>query len=1394
MYKDDIDRVKTLVVSPTRRYNIVTGAVVKLGQLFKAHSDFFGTVNINVGDEIDGKTVKCMALSNDSRTLQVLLAANDGSYKQHALHIRHNPFPDNETFKELFWSAAGIVKEEVPSRVSNVPTMEQLFAHDDYAVTYLGHTGQLPVEEDTEDSVQALFESDDIDKPTKRFIMKAVGDMDASIRKSVGSAEFPIGISEEWLHNRFLQTSSFLSEVFSFPDEITREVYLASWLVKNGSTLLSGIPGTGKTFLVDTSTLLFMNSYGYTDYQYVPKVTDRIRHVTPNVIYKNLNAADESKNPIRTTPPTREEIIDPANDWVVIRNIDTTDKTRIDKLESPVLSGISKDTDMDRLGEIYDEEGQPEPMPLLPEDMELIREQVLFLSEFDNEDNFPEYIKQAIVQGNARIHIGKYVGPTLTQRYSRNRTGEAAARWQDERFDADLIRPGVVDYGIMLDRYYRRTLMKMTPTADGGNRYGSDLIYDMARYPDTGIRVEWEKEIRQELAWRELVSRKFSIDYDGGKEEETVTYEQMIKAYEGTTSPERQNSIEAHLKSLESAKSNIRKKAELGTNFGISEKDRNEQEAAWKEVYTRGTAGTVSFSFLENMNKRYKQLLADMISFIDSGQDIDRLSNARSYDDIVSEMKMDMGLTTCSENKTPEEILYTTEISLVHDRDDMGRVTEEYVFRPSPLGFVTKPGKFLNEFTRADKDFQDQLLSLLDRRLVEYRGENFISPEFILFCDNNPHKLLSSDIDWALFDRIDVEIFLKGATIGTKDMVLSRKFGGSGSLKADHELLNRIQLAIRTLNPESMDDLFDATEKFANEGIIPKKSDQEQGIIPIRFRELQAMWGYVGQVSIPRNVLHYTYLLTSTLNQAWYMMKDKFDGAARNFTLGKEKTKMIPKNYKVYGSEMKPNDPDATLQPRDLVMDYSMLSFADDFTESSAVISNRGTQGENQFPLGVYRPVGIRFVESLLRFAKALAWLRRGPTEVTIDEINDLFPMVGSHRLNIMPFGDKHVAGVHDIIKSVFPNIQDFLKHGILDTYWKGDGTAYQSYLSYYQTLEAIVGGGDYNVDDNKPSVIITKVTDVPDISNLAGKQENEDVLTLDIMNGVEHAKRNSPEYKRHYLYRIGQVQNMAKKNYYEEAVKSALKHIQEQDTARPGQPDRLFKKDVTNIRNRLVGPQSNGGLMRIFVDDYRKTPIADVSVVRNVVIPTLDAIIAFTHPETHEIAVDDLDAVKRTRERFDALNKLDMLQDEINKMDWNNVDRKSDKVDRLGNSLTFAEYILMRLKDVDDTIDLTAEQISGADVYDGAALGMTGLLTKDNVLSIIDMTIKNCAIPALNVAINQFDYGDLDVVGSFVIEYDANRYMNWKATTLNEHLLWLHFRFGDDFKRRPNLEEQDMI
>ena len=65
------------------------------------------------------------------------------------------------------------------------------------------------------------------------------------------------------LSRRVRELTKNLSDVFGFDDPRQLETFMAAWLMKDSTCRLSGIPGTGKTTVIESAAVLIANSYGY---------------------------------------------------------------------------------------------------------------------------------------------------------------------------------------------------------------------------------------------------------------------------------------------------------------------------------------------------------------------------------------------------------------------------------------------------------------------------------------------------------------------------------------------------------------------------------------------------------------------------------------------------------------------------------------------------------------------------------------------------------------------------------------------------------------------------------------------------------------------------------------------------------------------------------------------------------------------------------------------------------------------------------------------------------------------------------------------------------------------------------------------------------------------------
>jgi len=228
-------------------YTIDSEATLNLGRTFAGRIDnFFGNIVIKAGEtDIDGRKVRAIATSKDKNTVEILVG--DAVL---TLQLNINPLADavNSIFADLFWANAGVI--------SDYASQDEVQGNRHYALKDITPMSISLVPKES-GNIYDIYESAHND--VRKFIMERIGDLKMSWEEASGERAFPSEIDETWLRNRFLQTSAFLGEVFAFPDDLTREVFLSAFLARGGSCLLSGIPGTGKSVIGDEPVLVREN-------------------------------------------------------------------------------------------------------------------------------------------------------------------------------------------------------------------------------------------------------------------------------------------------------------------------------------------------------------------------------------------------------------------------------------------------------------------------------------------------------------------------------------------------------------------------------------------------------------------------------------------------------------------------------------------------------------------------------------------------------------------------------------------------------------------------------------------------------------------------------------------------------------------------------------------------------------------------------------------------------------------------------------------------------------------------------------------------------------------------------------------------------------------------------
>ena len=125
----------------------------------------------------------------------------------------------------------------------------------------LNQDGEIEVQQVLDNSVFTNLDHDSIN----RYKADAMG---AAIMGALSEFESLIGEKQRRQERvnllKWMRTLIFkLNDVFGFDDYRQLEALMAAWLMKNSTCRLSGIPGTGKTTVINCAATLLGNSYGY---------------------------------------------------------------------------------------------------------------------------------------------------------------------------------------------------------------------------------------------------------------------------------------------------------------------------------------------------------------------------------------------------------------------------------------------------------------------------------------------------------------------------------------------------------------------------------------------------------------------------------------------------------------------------------------------------------------------------------------------------------------------------------------------------------------------------------------------------------------------------------------------------------------------------------------------------------------------------------------------------------------------------------------------------------------------------------------------------------------------------------------------------------------------------
>ena len=109
-------------------------------------------------------------------------------------------------------------------------------------------------------------------------LSKIINQVSTSTAPEIEDSKIRRRISNHLTHLTKVQDAqNNLSEVFGFDDPRELEAFMSAWLMKNSTCRLSGIPGTGKTTVINSAAVVMANSYGFTAH---PRFYPRTKNTT----------------------------------------------------------------------------------------------------------------------------------------------------------------------------------------------------------------------------------------------------------------------------------------------------------------------------------------------------------------------------------------------------------------------------------------------------------------------------------------------------------------------------------------------------------------------------------------------------------------------------------------------------------------------------------------------------------------------------------------------------------------------------------------------------------------------------------------------------------------------------------------------------------------------------------------------------------------------------------------------------------------------------------------------------------------------------------------------------------------------------------------------------------
>jgi len=410
---------------------------------------------------------------------------------------------------------------------------------------------------------------------------------------------------------------------------------------------------------------------------------------------------------------------------------------------------------------------------------------------------------------------------------------------------------------------------------------------------------------------------------------------------------------------------------------------------------------------------------------------------------LQAEMLGEIGIAKVDFEKRADEVLYGMEIRETQSFDPAkGANVNTFDFEPVPRPIVTQPVKFFNEANRSKPGMEDAILGLIAERKVEYRGKEFDSPNFVAWMDTNPHQ---KGNDLAFTDRIDMEILFKSVSMGGRYNIMANRAG----VPVEQLIVNLTQ-----------------------SGAMP----------PLRFYEIRSIWSLIsndaegismvqggGSYDGYRDVAAISVLFSQAYrtrqtdmpvgeNQTYSWVENPHESPLVDFSTTTNTT-----------SRQGKGGVDAAV----LKKGTSAFAGGGETIGDSAFRGSGATQV--QLPAIFTRVLGFRFTNSIIKLAKAFAFLR-GKTYVSRDDIVDAIPYTVAHRIGRSREGltdtEGNTKGIESAVgmNMAYNSEQEFLREMLVRGYinrdiniGQGTGSSLLEMLdSFYERCVSILQSSDY--------------------------------------------------------------------------------------------------------------------------------------------------------------------------------------------------------------------------------------------------------------------------------------------------------------------------------------------